>query len=172
MDAQTRSRARLSLHAIERQSQLLVEALDASMVEVSAECTRWGAVSDPRRWLTPSLAPHGKERAAMQRQLQEAATKFAQVTEDVERFIRAGAAGHECEAKCSLREDLVYAMHELAYCLRSWMAQAENSGEKRPRDGGPFPQYVPRFVQRASGEIAQTGAHTMGVSVRTDGGAR
>jgi hypothetical protein len=150
MDAQTQSRVRLTLHAIERHSLLLIEAVDASMVELTPECVRWGAVSDPRRWLSPTLCTFDQRHDSIRRQVLDLAARYAAVADDIERFISAGAAGHDCDAKATLREDFVSIARELTLALQQWVGERHAAGEPAVAASSIFPQYVPRAVPNAA----------------------
>lgn len=147
MDAKTQSRVRLTMHAIERHSQLLLETLDASLVELSPECVRWSAVCDPRCWLKPGIAWHAQ--CDMQRAITDLAKKYVLMSDELERFIRAGAAGHDCEAKYAFRDEFMCLTGELCSLLTQCIHKQETV-EQAACASGIFPQYVPRPVPKAA----------------------
>ncbi len=148
MDAQTQSRARLTMHAIKQHSRLLADSLDASAVDLSPECTRWSAVSDPRRWLAPSLASGDHARGARRAAVLDLAARYADAAHDLERFIREGAAGHDCDAKAALRDDCLALADELIASLADWIADDDRAAIAPKREPALFPQYVPRAVPK------------------------
>lgn len=132
MDAKTQSRARLTMHAIERHSRLLAESLDAALAELPPECVRWSAVCDPRRWLTPTLAPVDCQRESLRHEILDLASRYAAAAHDLESFIQNGAAGHDCEAKAAWREDLLSLAESLVSSLGQWLDGRE-SADDAPR---------------------------------------
>lgn len=156
MDAQTKSGARLATHAIERHTQLLIETLDASLVHISPECVHWSAVCDPRRWLAPAFASFDWHREPIRHAIFNLASQYTATSDDLERFIQSGSAGHECDSKAILRDDLLAITRELINLLEQWISEPNVTSEDRPHISSPFPQYVPRVVPKALGDAMFT----------------
>jgi hypothetical protein len=148
MDELMRSRARLNLHAIEKHTELLVAALDGALIELSPECVRWGAVCDPRRWMTARCTTGGSERHSACSQILAIAPRYTEAVTELETLIRAGAAGHDCECKAALRDTVLETAEQLCSALRRWLGQ-DHAPPLSDAASPLFPQYVPRAVPRA-----------------------
>lgn len=148
MDELMRSRARLTMHAIEKHTELLIAALDGALIELSPECVRWGAVCDPRRWMTNRCTTGASERHKACGEVLALAHQYVGAATDLETLIRAGAAGHDCACKAALRDTVLETAGQLCSALRRWLG--EGHAPSLSDAASPlFPQYVPRAVPRA-----------------------
>jgi hypothetical protein len=148
MDELMRSRARQTMHAMEKHTELLVAALDGALIELSPECVRWGAVCDPRRWMTNRCATGASERHKACGEVLALAHQSVEAATVLETLIRAGAAGHDCECKAALRDTVLETAEQLWSALRRWLGEG-HAPSLSDADSPLVPQYVPRAVPRA-----------------------
>lgn len=117
MDTKTRYQARLTAHAIDRYDELLVHTLDTCATDLSPECVRWGAVSDPRGWLR---ALQRSDASDALHAVLTFAEQHAIASEDLEDIIVHGAACRDSESLGALRDELLFNGSELSSALRNW----------------------------------------------------